>query len=139
MQVVDEVAAHRQLGDSILTRSFVSPLTSTDRRRGGPGNTTFLEWADAWRGRNVVAMTEGAHTPEELEDALVPRTTEIAQSASALWARDLAYVADPRRVIQAHDLALVLATHATSVVRHGDHGAWRHAIALLSIDHVKEK
>jgi hypothetical protein len=114
-------------------------------------------------------VTVGAHTPEELEalfeDAFVLRdpgavaplfearallvarrgtreargSEEIAQSAAALWSRDLAYVADPRRVIQAHDLALVLATQATSVVRRGGDGAWRYAISLLSIDLMKEK
>ncbi len=112
-------------------------------------------------------MTEGARTPEELEalfeDAFVLRdpgavaplfearallvagrgmgeargSEEIARSASGLWSRDLAYVADPKRVIQAHDVALVLATHATSVVRRGADGAWRYAISLLSIDQSK--
>lgn len=109
-------------------------------------------------------MAQGARTPEELdallEDAFVLRdpralaplfearavfvkgegTAEvrgseaIARSASALWSRDLTYVADPRRVVQARDLALVLATQGTSVVRRGADGAWRYAISLLGID-----
>ena len=109
-------------------------------------------------------MTEGAHTPEELdallEDAFVLRdptalgslfearallvagggtgevrgSEEIVQSAPALWSRDLTYVADVRRVVQAHDIALVLATQGTSVVRRGADGAWRYAISLLAID-----
>lgn len=119
--------------------------------------------------RSVAAVTEGARTPEELEalfeDAFVLRdpgavaplfearallvargvtgetrgSRAIAQSASALWSRDLAYVADPRRVIQAHDLALVLATQATSVVRRGGDGGWRYVISLLSIEPTKEE
>lgn len=109
-------------------------------------------------------MTQGARTPEELdtllEDAFVlcdlgalaslfearallvaggvkgevRGSEEIAQSASALWSRDFTYVADPRRVVQAHDLALILATQGTSVVRRGADGAWRYAISLLAID-----
>jgi hypothetical protein len=109
-------------------------------------------------------MTQGARTPEELdvlfEDAFVLRdpgalaplfeerallvavgvageargSEEIALSASALWSRDFTYVADPRRVAQAHDIALVLATQGTSVVRRGTDGLWRYAISLLSIN-----
>jgi hypothetical protein len=109
-------------------------------------------------------VTQGARTPEELdtllEDAILLRdpgalaplfeaqalfaaggsvgevrgSEEIAQSASALWSRDFTYVADPRRVVQAHDLALILAKQGTSVVRRGTDGAWRYAISLLAID-----
>jgi hypothetical protein len=109
-------------------------------------------------------MNPGARTPEELdtllEDAFVLHdrgglaslfearallvagglmgevrgSEEIALSASALWSREFTYVADPRRVVQAHDLALVLATQGTSVVRRGADGAWRYAISLLAID-----
>lgn len=109
-------------------------------------------------------MTQGARTPEELEtlfeDAFVIRdpgalaplfearavlvaggatgevrgSEEIARLASALWSRERTYVADPRRVVQARDLALVLATQGTSVVRRGADGAWRYAISLLAID-----
>jgi hypothetical protein len=109
-------------------------------------------------------VTQRARTPEELdalfEDAFVLRDAaavaplfearalfvadgvtggvrgceQIARSASALWSRDLTYVADPRRVLQAHDIALVLATHGTSVVRRGADGGWRYAISLLAVD-----
>ena len=64
---------------------------------------------------------------------------EIALSAPDLWARDCTYVADPRRVVQAHDIALVLAAQGTNVVRRGSDGAWRYAISLLSIDHQTEE
>ena len=114
-------------------------------------------------------MTQGARTPEELdtlfEDAFVLRdrgalaslfearalliaggvtgevrgSEEIALSASALWSRDFIYVADSRRVVQAHDIALVLATQGTSVVRRGADGAWRYAISLLAIDQRTEE
>lgn len=107
-------------------------------------------------------MTEGARTPEELETlfedayllrepgALAPLfearavlvgvgvtgevrgSEDIVRSAPALWSRDRTYVADPRHVVQAGDLALVLATQGTSVVRRGADGAWRYAISFLA-------
>lgn len=64
----------------------------------------------------------------------VSGSEDIASIASALWSRDFTYVADPRRVVQARDIALVLATQATSVVRRGADGAWRYAISLLAVD-----
>ena len=109
-------------------------------------------------------MNAGARTPEELdallEDAFVLRdpralaslfearallvagdgagavrgSERIALLAPVLWSGDFTYLADPRRVVQAHDIALVLATHGTSVVRRGPDGAWRYAISLLAID-----
>ena len=109
-------------------------------------------------------MTQGARTPEELdallEDAFVLHdpealaslfearallvadgvtgelrgSDEITLSASALWTRDFTYIADPRRVVQAHDIALVLATQGTSVARRDTDGAWRYALSLLAID-----
>jgi hypothetical protein len=114
-------------------------------------------------------VTRGARTPEELEalfeDAFVLRdpgalaplfearallvaagitgevrgSREIARSASALWAHDYTYLADPRRVVQAHDVALVLAAQGTNVARRSADGAWRYAISLLSIDQTKEE
>lgn len=114
-------------------------------------------------------MTEGARTPEELEalfeDAFVLRdpgavaplfearallvaggvageargSREIARSASTLWAHDYTYVAGPRRVVQAHDVALVLAAQGTNVARRAADGAWRYAISLLAIDQPTEE
>jgi hypothetical protein len=109
-------------------------------------------------------MRTGARTPEELEslleDAFVTRDAEalrlmfddggvliagegrparggaeIARLARALWARDRTYVAEPRRVVQARGTALVLGGGGIAVVRRGDNGDWRYAIALLSDDH----
>jgi uncharacterized protein DUF4440 len=107
-------------------------------------------------------MTQGARTPEELEalleDAFVTRDAEairgifaegavlalgerphaargeeISRLAPALWTGDQTYVADPFRVVQARDTALVLADRAVNVHRRGSDGAWRYAIALLSL------
>ena len=113
-------------------------------------------------------MTQRPRTPEELEalleDAFVTRdaealsgmfaegavlaigerpdaargTEEISRFAAALW-DDRTYVAEPRRVVQARDTALVLADRAINVVRRGSDGAWRYTIALLSLDSTPTK
>jgi ketosteroid isomerase-like protein len=105
-------------------------------------------------------MRQGARTPEELEtlleDAYVLRdhkalsrlfeddavleddglrargSGEIASHATAMWDREQTYVADPRRVLQARDTALVVAVGGISVVRRGSDGAWRYVISLRS-------
>jgi ketosteroid isomerase-like protein len=114
-------------------------------------------------------VREGARTPEELEalfeDAFVTRdaealskmfaegavlvvgerrdaargTEDIARVATALWEGGLTYVAEPRRVVQARDTAVVLADGAINVLRRGSDGAWRYAIALLTLDHTPTK
>jgi hypothetical protein len=113
-------------------------------------------------------MRPGARTPEELEtlfeDAFVirdrealaqlfedgavlvaggglqeARGEEIARFATAMWERDRTYLAGPLRVLQARDTALVLAEQGINVVRRGSDGAWRYAIALLSLDHTTTK
>jgi hypothetical protein len=109
-------------------------------------------------------MTQGAPTPEELEilfeDAVVLRDRdalaglfedagvlvagawarearggrEIARSAPAIWERGPVYLADPRRVVQARDTALVVAERAISVMRRAGDGSWRYVISLLSFE-----
>jgi hypothetical protein len=108
-------------------------------------------------------MDAGARTPEELEtlleDALVLHDSQalaqlfhpgamlvaggglpeargrrqIAQVAAELWDCQRPYLADPRRVLQVRDTALVLAGSAINVVRRAD-GSWRYAISLLDPD-----
>jgi ketosteroid isomerase-like protein len=114
-------------------------------------------------------MTQGARSPEELEtlfeDAFVTRDAEalcqmfaegavlavgrgpdaarggeeIGRLATALCAGDLTYIAAPRRVVQARDIALVLADGAINVARRGSDGSWRYAIALLALDSTPTK
>jgi len=100
----------------------------------------------------------GAATPEELEtlfeDALVirdraslaalfeegamlvagdrrpARGEEIARLALATWDGDHTYVADPRRVLMARDIALIVAERGANVMRRCHDGAWRYAIVL---------
>lgn len=107
-------------------------------------------------------MSAEARTPEELEtlfeDALVLRderalvalfdegavlvadgarpvcgAAAIARRALAAWPDDRPYVADPRRVLQARDTALIVAAGGVNVLRRGRDGAWRYAIILQSV------
>lgn len=113
-------------------------------------------------------MRQGAPTPEDLEtlfeDAFVIRDREalaelfeddavlvkdagakeargesIARTAAAMWDSDLIYLADPRRVLQTRDTALVLGTRSVSVVRRGRDGRWRYAISLLDTDDTTQR
>jgi hypothetical protein len=114
-------------------------------------------------------MNAGARTPEELEtlfeDAFVVRDREalghlfeegavlsagagaqeargveqISRLAAAMWDGGCTYVADPRRIFQARDTALVLAERGVSVVRRGPDGAWRYAISVLAMDDATER
>lgn len=58
----------------------------------------------------------------------------IGRSLAERWARDRTYVANPRRVLQARDMALVVGDAGIHVLRRGDDGAWRAAISLLDLD-----
>jgi hypothetical protein len=104
-------------------------------------------------------MSSGAHTPEELEtlfeDALVLRDRqalaalfedgalfitddgrsarggkEIGALALAVWGGEHTFVADPRCVVQARDVALIVGEVSLNVVRCGG-GIWRYRIVLL--------
>ena len=57
---------------------------------------------------------------------------EIALRVAVMWDGDRTYLADPRRVLQSRDTALVLARESISVMRRGSDGAWRFAISLLT-------
>jgi hypothetical protein len=61
---------------------------------------------------------------------------KIAQLVREMWARNRAYLADPRRVVQAGSTALIMTQDGANVVHRGSDGAWRYAIALLSLDHI---
>jgi len=105
----------------------------------------------------------GGETPEELEtlleDALLLRDahaaarlfeagsllvtgegseyvrgrTAVLQVASRLCQNGSGYVADPRRVLQTRDTALLLGGSVIHVARRGPDGAWRFAISVFDI------
>ena len=59
----------------------------------------------------------------------------IARVALATWDGDGTYVADPRRVVQARDIALDRGTErGVNVVRRGGDGAWRYAIVFHAVE-----
>jgi hypothetical protein len=104
-------------------------------------------------------MQRGARTPEELEllleDAFVVRdqdalaklfeegavlgaapgeargNEQISRLAATMVDRRFSYLADPQRVIQARDTALVVARQGINVVRRRSDGNWLYAISLL--------
>ena len=107
-------------------------------------------------------MSNSARTPEELEtlfedslllrddvalsqlfdggSTLVTRNSgtargggEIARLALATWNGNAAYVADPRSVVQARDIALIVADRAINVARRGRDGNWRYAIVFVDV------
>ena len=112
-------------------------------------------------------MGPGASTPEELEtlfeDAFVTRDRdalaelfdegavvvaggleargggEIGHFAVEMWERKRTYVADPRRILQSRDTALLVADGTVNVARRGSDGAWRYAIALLALTDTEEE
>jgi len=114
-------------------------------------------------------MQSGARSPEELEtlleDALLGGehdavsalfadgavlahagiavhargSQQIAREAAALCEAELAYVASPKRVLQARNTVLVIAEQAINVAVRGDDRAWRYAIAVLDINHKHEE
>jgi hypothetical protein len=55
---------------------------------------------------------------------------QIARVAAQLWDSERLYLADPRRVLQVRDTALVLAGRAISVIRRDD-GSWLRDLAPL--------
>lgn len=57
---------------------------------------------------------------------------QVARVATEMWDRQRTYLADPRRVLQVRDTALVLGGRAINVVRRGDDGSWRYAILFLA-------
>jgi hypothetical protein len=111
-------------------------------------------------------MTGGARTPEDLETLLEDTFVlgngeaiaklfedcavlvahdgtreahgreEIARLARRMCQGNRSYLAEPRRIVQAGNTALIMTQHGANVVRRGTDGAWRYAIALLSQDHI---
>lgn len=63
----------------------------------------------------------------------------IIRRALALWDGERTYIAEPKRVLQMRDLALVVAERGIAVMRRGSDEHWRYAIALLDLDATAKK
>ena len=114
------------------------------------------------------ADRRGAQTPEELgtllEDALMlgdhrALTTLFAPGATlvtdrdppargreaigllalATWDDEHPYIADPRQVVVARDIALIIAEQGIHVAHRDRDGAWQYAIVLQPLKEGKEK
>jgi SnoaL-like protein len=57
---------------------------------------------------------------------------EIERVAEDLFATACEYVADPRRVVQVGDIAVVQGRRATTVMRRGADRCWRYVVACLN-------
>jgi hypothetical protein len=108
-------------------------------------------------------MRTGARTPEEIEilfedslvlhdpqalaelfedgavlavgDELSARGGEnIALLALVTWESDHTYIADPKHVIQARDIALIISEQSLNVARRSSDGTWRYAIVCQLVD-----
>ena len=64
-------------------------------------------------------------------------TSKSPGVAAQLWDAERLYLADPRRILQVGDTALVVAGHAINVARRTDDGSWRYAISLLDLEETK--
>ena len=58
---------------------------------------------------------------------------QIGRLAAAMWERKYSYLADPQRIVQARDTALVVARQGINVVRRRSDGNWLYAISLLDM------
>jgi len=58
---------------------------------------------------------------------------EILRSAALLWQNGSGYLADPRRVFQVSDTALLMGDGVINVARRGHDGSWRFAISMFHI------
>jgi hypothetical protein len=101
---------------------------------------TLFEDEDAFMIRDRAALVglfeEGAVVAPDDRRKEARGEEAIAQLATAIWTRNRVYLAEPRRVLQARDVALVVADGGIHVVRRGSAGAWRYSISLLSVDHT---
>ena len=58
---------------------------------------------------------------------------QIGHLAAAMWQGEYSYLADPQRIVQARDTALVVARQGLNVVRRSGGGNWLYAISLLDM------
>jgi len=58
---------------------------------------------------------------------------QIAQVFARMWNAGCLYLADPRRILQARDTALIRAGRAINVARRANDGSWRYEISVLDL------
>jgi hypothetical protein len=119
-------------------------VSGTLRDIGGPRTPeeleTLLEDALVMRDRDALAALFAAGATLVTPNAPPARgTTAIARLALATWGGAHPFVADPRRVVVAREVALVVGEHGLTVARRGGDGAWRYAIVLQTVEDSNER
>lgn len=56
---------------------------------------------------------------------------DVMASARRMWCAGGGYLADPRRVLRIHGLAIVPGARSVTVARRGEDGTWRYAFAVF--------
>lgn len=131
---------HEQKGGPAFTNAPASTGDRTDGARSPEELETLLEDAlltgdlDA-----LVNLFEAGAVLTMTGDHSARNSDTIAELALATWCGEHSYVADPRAVIQARDIALVVTGRGVNVVRRGNDGAWRYAIVHQSGDDELEE
>jgi hypothetical protein len=74
---------------------------------------------------SLLVTGEGSH-PVHGRDA-------IQRAASVLCHHGCAYLADPRRIFQTRDTALLIGDGVINVARRGQDGSWRFTVSVLRI------
>lgn len=67
----------------------------------------------------------------EVGEQVLRGRAAILRAAALLWQNGGSYLADPRRVFQAGDVALLIGDGVLNVARRGQDGSWRFAISIL--------
>ena len=63
-----------------------------------------------------------------VDDGPPARGEDIVRAACWLWGNGHSYIAEPRRVLVARDVALIVAERGVNVARRDRDGGWRYAI-----------
>ena len=122
-----------QEGDTATTNLPDATGDGIDGARSPEELETLLEDALLIRDRNaLINLFEAGAVLAVAGEHTVRRAEAIAELALTIWRGDHIYVADPRLVIQARDVALVVTRGGVNVARRNRDGAWRYAIVRQS-------
>jgi hypothetical protein len=96
---------------------------------------TLLEDAFLLCDADAVArlFEDGSLLVTDEESQQVRGREAILRAASLLCRHGCGYLADPRRVFQTRDIALLIGEGVINVARRGPDGSWRFAISMLRI------
>ncbi len=100
----------------------------------------LLEDAAVMRDRDgLTALFEEGAVLIAGDGAAEARGEDVARAVAAMWEHGAIPVADPRRVLQAGDTAIVLGPGGISVARRGADRRWRYAISLPHHDQTAQE